>query len=250
MNALSAVIITHNEARNIARCIESILPLVNDIVLVDGYSQDDTVAICKKYKQVRLLQHEWMGYSETKNWGNRQAHNDWIISLDADEALSPLLASSIREWQQLQKPIPASFNRLTNYCGHWVRYSGWYPDTKTRIFDRRTTQWVGHVHEKLQLPEMIPVQHLKGDCLHYSYYTVAEHYNQSMKYSRLSAEAMYEKGKKAPWYKFIINPVFKFLSNYIFKLGFLDGITGFRIAKISTQAVYFKYKYLKKLQTQ
>ncbi|MCE3280641.1 MAG: glycosyltransferase family 2 protein [Bacteroidetes bacterium] len=245
MPQLSVVIITFNEEKNIARCLESIREVADDVVVVDSFSRDKTQAICEQYK-VNFIQRKWEGYSATKNFANAQAKFDWILSLDADEALSDELKKSILEIKKQDVQKVYKFNRLTNYCGEWIKHCGWYPDTKIRIFDRRTAQWEGTIHEKLVINEGEP-QQLKGDCLHYSYYTIEEHYRQSDKFSSLSAESLYAKGKNASAIKLYLSPLVKFFNTFVLKLGFLDGNAGYTVCKIMASSTYRKYAKLRML---
>jgi len=245
MPQLSVVIITFNEELNIKRCLESIQGVADDVVIVDSFSTDRTEEISKKFN-VNFIQRKWEGYSNTKNFANAQAKYDWILSLDADEALSDELKNSILEIKKGQTTGTYKFNRLTNYCGKWIKHCGWYPDTKVRIFDRRTSRWEGKIHERLITNET-PAVLLKGDCLHYSYYTLDQHYKQSEKFSALQAQSLFERGKKASFIKLWISPPVKFINDFIFKLGFLDGKAGYIICKISAYTTYLKYKKLREL---
>jgi glycosyltransferase involved in cell wall biosynthesis len=242
---LSVVIITFNEEKNIGRCLESIQGIADDIVVVDSFSADATETICEKH-MVNFIQRKWEGYSATKNFANAAAKYDWILSLDADEALSDELRASILAIKEQNEQHAFKFNRLTNYCGKWIKHCGWYPDTKVRIFDRRTAQWEGTIHEKLIVREGT-VQKLRGDCLHYSYYTTEEHFKQSDKFSTLSAESLFSKGKKASLLKLWFSPVIKFISCFIFKLGFLDGTAGYMVCKIMAFTTFSKYAKLRDL---
>lgn len=243
MPKLSAVIITFNEERNIGRCLESIQGVVDDIVVVDSFSTDGTKAICTAYG-VNFIEREWQGYSATKNFGNDQAKNDHILSLDADEALSPELKASILN---AQDDGAYSFNRLTNYCGKWIKHGGWYPDVKLRIFDRRTAKWEGSIHEELVLDVGVHTHKLHGDLLHYSFYTVEEHQAQAQKFAKLKAEQMKTKGRTYNAALHLLAPVWKFIQQYCLKMGFLDGASGLRIARISAGSVAQRYKELKAL---
>ena len=141
---LSVVIITYNEERNIGRCLDSIKDIADDIVVVDSFSTDKTEEICIPYN-VNFIKRSWEGYSLTKNFANKQAKHDWIFSIDADEALSEELKHSIMQAKKIGINQTYEICRLTNYCGHWIRHSGWYPDIKLRIFDRGTSDWqTGH----------------------------------------------------------------------------------------------------------
>jgi glycosyltransferase involved in cell wall biosynthesis len=245
MPQLSVVIITFNEELNIKRCLESILAIADDIVVVDSFSTDKTEEICKQYN-VKFIQRKWEGYSATKNFANSQAQYDWILSLDADEALSEELKKSILKIKKKAETETYKFNRLTNYCGTWIRHCGWYPDAKIRIFDRNKAKWEGKIHEQL-ITSGSPAILLKGDCLHYSYYTLDQHYRQSDKFSTLSAQSLYERGKKASIIKLWFSPAVKFINDYIFKLGILDGMAGYVICKISAYTTYLKYKKLREM---
>lgn len=246
MPQLSVVIITFNEERNIDRCLRSVKELADEVVVMDSFSTDGTERICREHG-VRFIQRAWEGYSATKNAANASASFDWILSLDADEAPSPRLIQSILELKKKESLSTASFNRLTNYCGSWIRHCGWYPDVKIRLFDRRNTRWVGHIHEELNFSQPVTVQHIEGDLLHYSYYSMEEHYRQAEKFATLSAENMFAKGKKTNGLQLLVKPAFKFFRNYVIKLGFLDGISGYRVCRIAAYETYLKYSKLSKL---
>ncbi|MBL7883467.1 MAG: glycosyltransferase family 2 protein [Bacteroidia bacterium] len=246
MPQLSIVIITFNEEKNIERCLLSVQKIADDIVVLDSFSTDATASICNKYS-VNFIQRKWEGYSASKNFANAQAKYDWVLSLDADETLSETLADAIRKLKQGEELCTAKFNRLTNYCGKWIKHCGWYPDTKVRLFDRRTTHWEGIIHEQLIVNSNKPILHLKGDCLHYSYYTIEQHYAQTEKFSSLAAQSLFEKGKKATFIKLYISPAVKFFTDYFIKLGILDGGAGFTICRISAYTTFLKYKKLKLL---
>lgn len=239
MRKLSAVIITFNEARNIKRCIASLDGVADEIVVVDSFSTDATPSICKGLG-VQFHQREWKGYSKQKNYGNGLAVNDWILSIDADEALSEELKTSIIAEKVNGKGFNYSFNRLTNYCGKWIKHSGWYPDTKLRMFNRAENDWQGEVHEK---PNVDPatVRKLKGDLLHYSYHSVSDHVKRTDVYSTLGAKELFENGKRASMFKILFNPWLKFNRMYFLRLGFLDGMEGFTIALITAYGTFLKY---------
>lgn len=243
---LSAVIVTFNEERNIARCIESLLGLTDDIVVLDSFSTDKTPEICSAY-DLTFKQRAWEGYSASKNFANSLAKFDLILSIDADEALSDELRKSLAAFKRQERFSTARFNRLTNYCGKWIRHGGWYPDTKVRVFDRRKTCWTGEIHEDLNFSEIPEILHLKGDCLHYSYYSLEQHYRQADKFTGIAARDLHQQGKKAPWFKLVFSPIVKFIRDYFLKLGFLDGKYGFIIARISAKATYMKYHKLRRL---
>lgn len=246
MLPLSVVIITYNEEKNIERCLDSVKEIADEILVVDSFSTDKTEKICSSYK-VRFIKKAWEGYSSTKNFANQQARYDWILSLDADEVLSEELKKSIAEIKKGAETKTYKFNRLTNYCGKWIKHGGWYPDTKVRIFDRRKTKWEGDIHETLTNINEKEISLLTGDCLHYSYYTIDEHLKQAEKFTDIAADSLFAKGEKATWLLIILKTVAKFIKDYFLKIGFLDGYFGFIISRISAKATFLKYYKLKKL---
>jgi glycosyltransferase involved in cell wall biosynthesis len=248
MVPVSAVIITFNEERNIGRCLDSLQGIVDDIVVVDSFSKDRTKEVCEAYG-VRFVEHAFEGHIEQKNWAITQAKYPHVLSLDADEALDETLKNSILEAKSNWQADGYSMNRLTNYCGHWIHHCGWYPDTKLRLWDSRKGAWGGtNPHDKYELHEKeAKTIHLKGDILHYSYYSLEDHYKQVEYFTTILAKAQYEKGKKAPFITLIFSPVVKFIKDYFIKKGFLDGKVGFRICRISAFATFTKYKKLRTL---
>lgn len=168
---VSVVIITYNEEKNIRRCLQSISLITDDIVVVDSFSTDKTEEICKEFN-VHFIKREFKGYSEQKNFANKQAKNDFIFSIDADEAISDELAKNIQAITDNLAGDVFWINRKTNYCGKWIRHCGWYPDRKERLWNRHLGQWQGQIHEKPQFPETVRHRWLNGDLLHYSYYNI------------------------------------------------------------------------------
>ncbi len=250
MPQLSVVIITFNEERNIARCIASVKGVADDIVVVDSFSTDKTKEIAEA-NGARVVMHDFSGYIEQKNWALTQAKYPFILSLDADEALSEELKKSILEVKKNKQYDGYTMNRLANYCGKWVRHCGWYPDTKLRLLDSTQGKWGGvNPHDRYIMDKGSAVFHLKGDILHYSYYTLTDHINQVNKFTDISANALFEMGKNAGLFKIYTSPVFKFIRDYFFRLGFLDGYTGFVICRISAHAAFLKYAKLRQLNKQ
>jgi len=243
MMQLSAVIITFNEERNIERCLRSLVGVTDEIVVVDSFSTDRTSEICKSFG-VTFFQTDWKGFASTKNFANALASNDWILSMDADEALSDELKNSILKCKEQDKLISARFRRRSNYCGKWINHSGWYPDMKMRMFDRRLAIWTGTIHEQLEFSENVEAVTLEGDLLHYSYYTIREHLIKSDKYSTLAAASMFESGKKINLFMIPLKVIARFIRVYFFNLGILDGIYGFVICGISAWEVFLKYSRL------
>ena len=245
---LSVTIITLNEEINIRRCIDSLVNVADEIIVLDSNSTDQTEAICKEYGIVVFHKKAWEGYAASKNYLNSLAKHDYILSLDADEALDKELEQSILEIKKTGSPQLYSLNRMTNYCGKWIKHSGWYPDIKTRIFPKEGSYWDGeYVHEELVYPKGLEIIPLNGHLSHYSYYDYKDHKARADKYSTLTAMKMHEKGKKASILKPYLSALARFVGMYFIKMGFLDGFSGFKIAQISAQSNVFKYQELRRL---
>lgn len=249
MPQLSVVIITFNEEKNIARCLNSVKDIADEIVVLDSFSKDKTKEICLAHG-VKFFEQAFDGHIQQKNRAITYASYPHVLSLDADEALDETLVQSIKEVKSNWKYDGYYMNRLTNYCGHWVRHCNWYPDKKLRLWDSRKGAWTGiNPHDKYELFDGDKnTSHLKGDILHYSYYSVEDHYKQVEYFTNIASKAYIEAGKGAPIYKLFLNPVAKFIDHYILHLGFLDGKAGFLISKISAYATYLKYKKIRDLK--
>ena len=241
MILLSVAIITFNEEKNIERCINSAKDVADEIVVLDSFSTDKTEEICKSHG-VRFFQHKFDGHIEQKNRIITYCSNHYILSLDADEALSDTLKKSILTIKNNFSFDGYTMNRKTNYCGKWVNFSGWYPDTKLRLWDSRKGKWGGlNPHDKYEMNSFSKIKHIKGDILHYSYYSIKQHIEQSKKFGTIAANALKLKGSRPSIFKLIFNPFFKFIRNYILKLGFLDGYYGLIICIITAYGTYLKY---------
>jgi glycosyltransferase involved in cell wall biosynthesis len=248
MEKLSAVIITFNEEKNIGRCIESIKNIADEILILDSNSTDQTAAIAKSRGAV-VIKESFRGHIQMKNRAVELAANNYILSLDADEALDARLILSILTEKEKFTHKAYRMNRCTNYCGQFIRHGSWYPDRKIRIFDRRFAKWGGtNPHDKIIVDENTNVKQLSGDILHYSYYTISEHVAQNNKFSTISAESLFAQGKKTNLLKIVVNPVWAFVQGYFFRLGFLDGLFGFAIAVQVSQLTFLKHLKLYILQ--
>ncbi|MCS7316068.1 MAG: glycosyltransferase family 2 protein [Bryobacterales bacterium] len=235
---ISATIITENEERNLPRAIES-LRCCDEIVVVDCGSTDRTVEIARRLG-ARVLESEWRGYAAQKNWAAEQARYDWIFSLDADEALSEALEGEI--WQ-LKKAGPScdayTVPRLAQYLGRWILHSGWYPDRKIRLYDRRKARWVGeYVHERVQTQGR--VGHLRSNLLHFTCDSLSEHLRRLDRYTTLAAQELVARGDKIGWRRLLFAPLWTFWRTYVFQLGFLDGFEGLTIARMAAIYTYLK----------
>jgi glycosyltransferase involved in cell wall biosynthesis len=248
MPKISVVIITLNEEKNIGKCLDSVKDIADEILVIDSYSADNTEKIVLD-KGAVFIKNKFVDYVSQHEFADQQASNDFILSLDADEVVSNVLAESIQSVKKYWKHDGYSMNRMTNYCGKWIHHSGWYPDTKLRLYDRRKGQWTGKkIHERFALLEGSTKGHLNGDILHYSYHTISQHINQANKFTELTALAAYEQGNKSNLFKILFNPVFKFIRNYFLHFGFLDGYYGFIVCTISAHATFLKYVKLKEFQ--
>ena len=182
---ISATIITFNEEKNIKRCLESLEGVVKEIVVIDSFSTDKTIEICKQYT-TKIYQNSFEGYGSQKNFATNKTENDWILSIDADEVLSEELKNSISMLKQNAITNPYTFSRITNFCGKWIKYGGWYPDTQLRLWNKNHGLWNdSKVHERIELNKHTTIGKLKGDLLHYSYYTFEEYLHRINKYSDL-----------------------------------------------------------------
>jgi glycosyltransferase involved in cell wall biosynthesis len=249
MPKLSAVIITLNEERNIGRCIDSVKDIADEVIVVDSGSSDRTREICEE-KGASFVFNAWKGYIEQKNFANNLAKHPYILSIDADEALSEKLRNSILAIKEHFGDDGYEMNRLTNYCGKWIRHCGWYPDRKLRLFHRDKFEWGGErIHENMvqKVPD-VNIEHLSGDLLHYSYYDISQHVAQANHFTNMTAELAFEKGKRAGMLKIIFSPMVKFIRDYIIKLGFLDGYYGYIVCRISAQATFMKYAKIRQMK--
>src|ERR1700674_5021600 len=201
---ITATIITLNEERNIARAIES-LRCCDEILVVDSGSIDPTLELAEKLG-VRWIESPWHGYATQKNYAAEQACPDWILSLDADEALSESLEGEI--WTLKKKgPVYDAYTmpRLAQYLGRWILHSGWYPDRKVRLFDRRRAKWVGDfVHESVAVEGSLG--HLKSNILHFTCSSLSEHLKTMDRYTTLAAEQLVDQKTPVGWNELALNP--------------------------------------------
>jgi glycosyltransferase involved in cell wall biosynthesis len=247
MPNISVVIITYNEERNIGRCLESVKGIADDIVIVDSFSTDNTGEICQQYG-ARFITHAFEGHIEQKNWAIPHAKYPHILSLDADEILSEELKNSILEVKKNWKYDGYYFNRLTNYCGKWIRHSSWYPSRKMRLWDSRKGRWGGtNPHDKFILDRRASRKFLKGDLLHFSYYSIHEHIQQINKFSDIVAISYHKEGRHASLFNIIFNPLWRLFRDYIIKFGFLDGFYGLIICVNSAHETFLKYTKLRRI---
>ena len=249
MPKITALIITLNEEARIAEAIAS-LSCADEVIVVDSGSSDRTREIAQ-VRGARVVEHAWEGYSKQKNFAASQAANDWILSVDADERLSIELANEIAAWKEQGKkhqgdgcahPSPFSaysMPRRVFYLGRWINHSGWYPDRKIRLYDRRTCRWEGDfVHEAMKVDGS--VGRFNGDLLHFPYKDWKDHNERIERYTDLAAKAAHSNGARGNMLKLAAAPPAVFLKSFFLHAGFLDGWRGLAIAYMGARYVFKK----------
>ena len=248
MPRLSVTVITKNEAADIGAALASVA-FADEIVVVDSHSTDETVTIARQHTE-RVFLRDWSGYIDQKNFAAAQAANDWILSLDADERVTPALAAEIKatlsgEPTQHAYRIP----RVTWHFGRWIRTTDWYPDYQLRLYDRRAAQWTGqYVHEAVTVRGA--VGQLRHELEHYAYRDISDHLETMDRYTTLAAKQMYESGRRAGLLQVAGHPPLAFLRNYIARGGFRDGAAGFTISAMNSYYVFLKFAKLWELERQ
>jgi len=246
MEKISVVIITFNEEGKLGRCIESVKPVADEIIVLDSFSTDKTVSIAHSAGAV-VFQQTFHGYKEQKNAALQFASYNYILSIDADETLSVELINSILLAKEKFTFSAYTMNRCNFFSDRFIRHGLWYPDKKIRLFDKRMASWGGmNPHDKILLPGRATINHLEGDLFHYSFSSIKEYEKRNEEISSIAAVSLY-KMRKRSGVKILINPVWRFIKSYFLKKGFLDGYPGFIIAKNTAAQAYMKYKKLNKL---
>jgi len=245
---LSVTVITKNEASDLGAALASVA-FADEIIVVDSHSTDETVAIARQYTD-RVFLRDWAGYIDQKNYAAAQAANDWILSLDADERVTPALAGEIKATLAGEPPHQAyRIPRVTWHFGRWVRTTDWYPDYQLRLYDRRAAQWTGkYVHEAVTVRGS--VGQLRGEFQHYAYRDIADHLETMDRYTTLAARQMYESGRRAGLMQVAGHPPLAFLRNYIARGGFRDGVAGLTISAMNSYYVFLKFAKLWELEHQ
>ena len=247
---LSGLVITLNEEKNIGNCIDALKQVTDEIIVVDSFSSDETENICHS-KGVSFLQHPFTNYAQQKNVALQAAKCEWVLSVDADEILSATLIREITEWKKNKADSPSGIaayyiKRRNFYCGQWIKYSGWYPDAKLRLWQKNNGQWEGIIHEQVVLAKGTKTAYLKGELLHHTCNSVAEHIRQINNFTTIEAQRDFQKGIRPTFYHLYLKPLWKFVNTYFIKLGFLDGYYGWLIAKNSAYARHLRYVKLQK----
>ncbi|MFT6815109.1 MAG: glycosyltransferase involved in cell wall biosynthesis [Sphingobacteriales bacterium] len=244
---ISVAIISFNEERNIARCINSVKEFADEIVVIDSFSTDKTVEIAKDLG-AKVINQKFLGYIEQKNFAITQCAHKIVFSIDSDEAPDERLKKSILEVKNNFDAAGYSMNRLTNYCGKWIRHCGWYPDVKLRLWVKDKGEWGGkNPHDEFIMDKESKVKHLKGNLLHYSYYSINQHSEQISNFTDISSLLMFEKGKNASLIELFIGPMVSFMRNYVLKLGFLDGFYGLVVCGMTAHSKFLKMIKLRAL---
>jgi glycosyltransferase involved in cell wall biosynthesis len=249
---ISACLIVLNEERNLTRCLTSLAPVVDEIVVVDSGSTDRTVEIARKFG-ARVVVQPWLGYVAQKNVALDLAAHPWVLSIDADEELSAPLAAAIAQLRADPSadapgaPNGYQVSRLVFYRGRWIRHGDWYPDRLVRLFRRADARFTGgRVHEKLEIAGDHPI--LPGDLHHYTYTDPADRTARCATYAALWAQTALEKGRRTWPGIGVCHAALRFVRGYIFKRGFLDGPVGFDVAWGNAREVWLKYHLLRELQ--
>ncbi|HEY7291202.1 MAG TPA: glycosyltransferase family 2 protein [Vicinamibacterales bacterium] len=242
MPKLSVTVITRNEAADIDAALASVA-WADEIIVVDSQSTDDTVAIARRHT-ARVVVREWPGYIAQKNFAAAQASHDWILSLDADERVTPALADEILRLLAAEPSAVAyRIPRVTWHLGRWVRATDWYPDYQTRLYDRRAAEWTGkYVHEAVTARGKVGQLH--GEFQHYAYRDISDHLETIDRYTTYAAQQMFENGRRAGFFDVAVHPVLAFLRNYIAKGGFREGIAGVIISAMNSYYVLLKFAKL------
>jgi hypothetical protein len=244
---ISATVITLNEEADVARCLESMRGIVEEIIVVDSGSRDATQKIVESYG-ARFFTRPWTSYSDQKNFAADQAVHEWILSIDADECLSTQLRDALLEVREKSTMAAAyAFPRRAFYLGRWIDHSGWYPDCKTRLYRKESAHWSGDfVHERLVVDGA--TTKIGADLLHYSCQSVKEHALSLDRYTSLAAQELYAQGKRSTLFQLLGSPTAAFLKTYLIKAGFLDGIPGCLIACFAAYYNFLKYAKLWELE--
>jgi glycosyltransferase involved in cell wall biosynthesis len=239
---LSVTVVAKNEATDLGAALASVA-FADEIVVVDSHSTDETVTIARQYTD-RVVVHDWLGHVEQKNYAASLASHDWILSLDADERVTPALAAEIRSTLGADPPQAAfRIPRVTWHLGRWVRSTDWYPDYQDRLYDRRRARWTGrYVHETLT--QAGPSGQLSNELQHYAYRDIAEHLETIDRYTTLAARQMREDGRRSGLLQLAGHPPLAFLRNYLARGGIRDGIPGFIISSMNAYYVFLKFAKL------
>ena len=238
---LSATIITYNEEKNIARCLDSIINVVEDIVVVDSYSTDGTEKICSDYG-VRFVKNEFAGYREQKNFALTLTKHNYVLSLDADEALDQEAQHKIVKLMDNPQYDGYYLKRFNNYCGQWIRFTDWGRDKKLRLFNKNKAKWGGiNPHDKVVQDTGTTSTLLSGKILHWGYSNYQEHNKKIRSFSTIAAREYFLNNRSVSYISIALKPLWRFFRSYVLRLGFLEGKKGFFLCYYCAKNVYLKY---------
>lgn len=247
---LSAIVITRNEAHNLDDCLQSLKGLVNEIIVVDSQSTDDTVAIAMRHGAEVSQPADWPGFGPQKNRALSLATCEWVLSIDADERVTPELAVEIQKvLQDLPRDVAFEIPRLSWYCGRFIRHAGWQPDHVLRLFKRESAKFSDDlVHERVVTDAR--VESLKNHLLHYSYLNFSQVLSKVDAYSNASAKQAYAQGKRSTVARALGHGAWAFFRTYVIRAGFLDGGHGLALSISNAETSYYKYLKLWLLEQQ
>ncbi len=238
MPSISATIITKNEASRIEQCLRSI-EWVDEIIVLDSGSNDQTVEICKQFTPL-VYETDWPGFGKQKNRAIEKATGDWILSIDADEIVTPKLQQEIQQAVCSEQVNGFECPRLSSYCGQPIHHSGWWPDYVPRLFRRGKGSFSNHsVHERLEIDG--PTQKLKHPLIHHSFDTLEQVLDKVNHYSTLGAEQLYNEGRGSSLTKALTKGLWSFIRTYLLRGGILDGSKGLMLAISNAEGTYYKY---------
>jgi glycosyltransferase involved in cell wall biosynthesis len=249
MNQLSVIIITKNEAHQILDCLASVA-FATEIIVIDAHSTDETVALCRTVTDKIYITDDWQGFGVQKNRALAKASGEWVLSIDADERVSPALQREIQQTITTSTYTAFRFPRQSCYCGRWLKHGGWFPDYVIRLFRRDSAHFSNDlVHEKV-LVTAGKLGTLTTPLLHYSFASLEEVVEKMNRYSTANAQKFLAQGQRSSLTQALIHGIWAFVRTYLLKAGFLDGREGFMLAISNAEGTYYRYLKLMYLNEQ
>lgn len=247
MSSVSVIVITHNEEENIRECLESVR-WADEIIVVDSYSTDNTVPYARKYTR-KIFKQRWDGFGKTKNFALSKAKGEWVLSLDADERVTPELAHEIQQVVRTNDSAYSAFSvpRKAFFLGRWIKHCGWYPGRVVRLFKRTAARFTEtQVHESVHVSGSIG--QLRNNILHYTDPNLHHYFEKYNRYTSLAANDMAARGDRFSLGRLLFRPAWTFFRMYVLRAGFLDGLEGFILCRLSASYVFTKYAKLWEIQ--
>ena len=249
MPKISVVLITFNEEKNLPATLQAVSPVADEIVILDSFSSDSTRQIAERFG-AKFFQQVFDGYGKQKNDALRLAQNDWILSIDADEVLTPQLQNELMQFKNSAASASAfRIGRRNHYCGKFIRHCGWYPDKAVRLFDRRFFCWSSSLVHEVVIPcsdeASSRIGELTGELNHYTYSSVENHKSKALHFAAQAAREKQSKGKSPSFCLACVKAAARFFRTYFLKLGFLDGYFGFVISQMAAVYAFHKYYWVK-----